>query len=68
MFGSARKEAIFYLNKILEEILLETENENSKCFTNNKSLIDPHSSRTLQDKRLILDEAIIKDEREKLVW
>lgn len=32
------------------------------CFTGNKFLIDSlQSSRTLEEKRLILDEAIIKD-------
>ena len=37
-----------------------------ECFTDNKSLHESlHSTKTLEEKRLILDEAIIKDMMDK---
>lgn len=56
-------ETAFCLKTILEEILHGSEGKiQIKCFTDNKFLIDSlHSSRTLEEERLILDEAIVKD-------
>lgn len=54
-------ETAFYLKTILEEILQGSEGKiQIKLITYNKSLVDLlHSSRILEEKRLILDEAII---------
>ena len=56
-------ESAYYLKTILNEILcLSDTHVNIDCYTDNKSLHDSlYSSKTLAEKRLILDEAIIKD-------
>ena len=56
-------ETAFYLKTILAEILgVEVEQIKIECYTDNKSLKESlHSTRTLEEKRLILDEAILKD-------
>ena len=53
----------FYIKTVLADILkIDEHNGEIKCFTYNKSLYESlYSSRTLEEKRLILDEAIIKD-------
>ena len=56
-------ETAFYLKTILAEILgVGVEQIKIECYTDNKSLKESlHSTRTLEEKRLILDEAILKD-------
>ena len=56
-------ETAFYLKTILAEILgVDVEQIKIECYTDNKSLKESlHSTRTLEEKRLILDEAILKD-------
>ena len=60
-------ETAFYLKTVLTEILNRSKKDiHIDCFTDNKSLVDSlHSSKTLEEKRLILDEAVIKDMMQK---
>ena len=56
-------DAAYYLKTILIETLRVDSNDiQIECYTDNKSLYDSlHSTKILEEKRLILDEAIIKD-------
>ena len=56
-------ECAFYLKTVLSEMLgTSSEAIQIICFTDNKSLVESlHSTRTLEEKRLILDQAILKD-------
>ena len=60
-------DAGFYIKTILTEILkVKAVDVEMECFTDNKSLYESlHSSKTLEEKRLILDEAIMKDMMQK---
>ena len=60
-------ETAFYLKSILAEILgIDISQIKIDCYTDNRSLRDSlHSSRTLEEKRLILDEAILKEMMQK---
>ena len=60
-------ETAFYTKTILCEILnLNQRDIKIECYTDNKSLVDSvHSSKTLQDKKLILDMAIVKEMLQK---
>ena len=60
-------ETAYYLKTILAEILGVADNQIIiECYTDNKSLYDSlHSSKTLEEKRLILDEAILKEMMQK---
>ena len=60
-------ETAFYLKTVLTEIFGGSEKDiHLDCFTDNLSLSDSlHSTKTLEEKRLILDEAIIKDMMQK---
>ena len=60
-------ECAFYLKTILSEMLgISSEDIQIICFTDNKSLVESlHSTKTLEEKRLILDQAILKDMMQK---
>ena len=60
-------ETAFYIKTILCEILnINQQDITIECYTDNKSLVDSvHSSKTLQDKKLIIDMAIVKEMLQK---
>ena len=60
-------DAGFYIKTMLTDILkVEANDVQIECYTDNKSLHESlHSSNTLEEKRLILNEAIMKDMMQK---